>query len=26
MALVERERTDLGKLWATEPWLQSSGG
>ena len=25
-ALVERERTDLGKLWATEPWLPSSGG
>lgn len=25
-ALVERERVDLGKLWATEPWLQSSGG
>ncbi len=25
-ALVERERADLGKLWATEPWLQSSGG
>ena len=25
-ALVERERTDLGKLWATEPWLSSNGG
>jgi tripartite-type tricarboxylate transporter receptor subunit TctC len=25
-ALVERERADLGKLWATEPWLPSSGG
>ena len=25
-ALMERERADLGKLWATEPWLQSSGG
>ena len=25
-AIVERERADLGKLWATEPWLPSSGG
>lgn len=25
-ALVERQRTDLGILWATEPWLSSSGG
>ena len=25
-AVLERERADLGKLWAIEPWLQSSGG
>ncbi len=25
-AVVERERADLGKLWATEPWLPSNGG
>ena len=25
-AIVERERADLRKLWATEPWLPSSGG
>jgi tripartite-type tricarboxylate transporter receptor subunit TctC len=24
--LAERERADLGKLWASEPWLSSNGG
>ena len=26
MAIMERERASLAKLWATDPWLPSSGG